>query len=243
MNTLQDWFKDAFTQVGKSEPEDAEFDVNFDPIAFVLQGRDSLEFSVNRKYKNKTMYETLARDSSSITVTDLKYATESEVIRKHFRNKIMMVSLRNHHVSPFRTALDEILLTPGVLKTSHIPILLRLPDFYQEDKDMETLIDNYTSSDKDINQPIVSRDETVKFVKKFTRYGRRRDVVKYFFKNSDNNLYVFKMETDNAYSNLMDFFANPEKEFGLRGSFVSHAETGYAGFNFYNNAGKNYEFY
>lgn len=243
MNTIKDlsiWLNDAFTQ---KTPDDSDIEVNFDPIAFILQGRDSVEFSVNRKYKNKTMYEMLAEKSMYVTAPDSRYVVESETIRKHFRNKIMMVSLKNHHVSPFRTALDEVLTTPGVIKKSHIPILLRLPDFYQEDKEMESIFDNYISADSDPHKLLLMRDEPVTFVKKFTRYGRRRDIVKYFFKNVDNNLYVFKMETDNSYSNLMDYFANSEKQFGLRGNFVSHAETGYAGFNFYNNAGKNYEFY
>jgi len=246
MTTVQDlnsWFTDFFKPV-EVTPEDTAIGVNFDPIAFILQGRDSTEFLNNRKYRNKNMYDMLATSSAHITAPDSKYVAESEVIRKHFRNKIMMVSLKNHHVSPFRTALDEILQTPGVFKPSHIPIMLRLPDFYQEDRNMETLFDNYISSCPDSNyDSIVERDETVQFVKRFTRYGRSRIDEKYFFKNSDNNLYIFKMETSNEYSNLMDFFANPDKKFGLRGKFVSHAETGYAGFNFYNHAGKQYEFY
>jgi hypothetical protein len=224
--------------------EETSFRVNFDPLAFVLEGRDSIDFVNNRKYKNKTMYEQLSTVSDTLTVTNVKYTTESKIIRRHFRNKILIATLQSHQISPFRTKLDEILSDSSLLKIHHIPVLLRLPDFYQEDKEMENIFENYSNIPLDEYDPIVvSFDGNVQFVKKFTRYGRYTDVTKYFFKNENNQVFCFKIDVSNHYSNLMDYFAKTDKVFGLRGKFARHAETGYSGFNFYHNTGKEYEFY
>lgn len=250
MNTIaipvidQTWFNDIFIKTNAEPKVDNVKDISFDPLALILQGRDSKDFAINRKYKNKLMYEQLDADVvPDAEITDQKFNVEAEVIRRHFRNKLMMITLKNHHVSPFRNNLDEILNEPTKLKSSQIPILLRLPDFYQEDKEMESLIDNYVSVTNVNVKTFKSIDEPVSFVKKFTRYARRRNVVKYYFKNQDNQLFCFRLDPSESNSNLMEYFAKSEKTFGLRGEFIHCAETGYAGFNFYFSMGNNYEFY
>lgn len=245
--TLNNLFDDIFTLPVKAEPVINCKKLDFDPLAYIISVRSESSYENNRKYYNKLMYEALDAElagTSKVIDADIQASAlaHSNEIRKHFRNKVMLVSLRGHHVSDFRTALQEILETDET-KSSHLPILLRLPEFYQEDKFMENLMDNYTSVEYP-EHGYAKFEDTVTFVDKYTRYGRRNTVTKFYFSDSKNNLVSFKLnENYSMFDPFVNYFAQPGKSFGIRGTLPVSTDTGYP-FKFYQLVGKgSYEFY
>lgn len=77
-----------------------------------------------------------------ITEEDTAYAQR---IRKHFRNKILLRRLKNVNISKFMLAVDELLETPLRIEKDSVSPLMKLPDFYEEDKATEALFAEHTS--------------------------------------------------------------------------------------------------
>ncbi len=222
-----------------------EYDIDMDPIAYILERRSGSDFASNRKYVNKAMYEELANEFFDKKVIDPKYNEQAKLIRDHYRKKIFMVTMKKQEVSSFREVVDEIILEPTRLKVSQIPVLLRLPDFYQEDLDMQDLLDNYTSAKSGTSffDMAVEFDGEVQFVKSVNRYGKRADRIRYYFKTEENSLICIVVDQANNLRNLMSYFADKNKTFRLRGPLISSKETGYQDFKFYYTCGSNYEIY
>lgn len=246
--TLNNIFDDLFVKaVQVPEPVINVRKLDFDPLSYIIDIREESSYENNRRYYNKLMYEVLDAELAGngklididISAKAIEHAQE---IRKHFRNKIMLVSLRGHHVSDFRTALQEILETDET-KSSHLPILIRLPEYYQEDKFMEKLMDNYDSVEYPENG-YAKFDDTVTFVDKYTRYGKRNNFTKYFFVDSKKQIVTFKhIEQNSMFDPFVNYFAQPGKSFGIRGTLPISTDTGYP-FKFYQLVGKgSYEFY
>ncbi len=250
VKSLAELFDEVFTIPVKAEKTEVIHSkkLSFDPLAYIISCRSEPHFPVNRKFYNKSFYEKLNSvlagtdtvDPATISDAAIVHAQE---IRKHFRNKILMVALRGHHVSDFRTALQEILEQDVETKSSHLPILIRLPDYYQEDMFMQNLIDNYNS----VEYPQLGYadfDDNVSFVGKYTRYGRRNNFTKFYFSDSKNCLVSFKLNEDySMFDPFVNYFAQPGKSFGIRGTLPVSTDTGYP-HHFYQLVGKgSYEFY
>lgn len=224
---------------------EVEYDISVDPLAYILERRDTSDFKSNRKYTNKVLYEELNNPSHVKTVTDLKYTAEAKNIRDHYKKKIFMVTMKKHDVSSFREIVDEIIIDPGKIKQSQIPVMLRLPDYYQEDLDMTHLMDNYVSAEPGSGL----LDQTVEygggfgFVKKIFRYGRRAERIRHYFKTDSNSLICITIDPTNPHYSFMNYFADENKTFNFRGKLHAVTEKGYQGFKFYYPLGNDYEIY
>ena len=215
-----------------------------DPLALVLHWRGETTYKNNPKLLNKEIYEALEyKDGVSeknYPVVDQRYIDQAEKINRHFRNKLLMTGLKGQDLSSFRVALMDHLENPLNLANKHIKILLRLPDFYQEDIFMQDLQDKYNSVDFHGSETL---DIDVDYVGSIDRVVSRLPHVRHYFKTPDNNLLCFIVSDENALKPLVKLITHPDRTMKFRGHAVVQHTKGYPNFRFYMIGNNNYEFY
>lgn len=215
-----------------------------DPLALVLHWRANTNYKNNPRLVNKEIYEALEyRDGGSeknYPEVDQVVIDQAEVINRHFRNKLLMTGLRGQDLSTFRVALMDHLEHPLKLANKHIKILLRLPDFYQEDVVMHDLELKYKCVEivhgfmlESVIEHVATVDRVV------SKYPHKR----HYFKTTDNNLVCFNTEESHAVQPMMNYIINSKNPVTFRGSVYTHRLKGYTNFNYYIPGGNNYELY
>ena len=242
-NTVKfpDWFSDLASD---------EFDVNialsetkvhhldFDALAWLMRLR--ADNPNNTRYANMIFGNTIRGGEYLKAEIEPEFVKQADDVRRHFKNKLMITSLRGHTVSSFRQRVTEVVENPNVLHDSDIPVILRLPDFYLEDQVMENLLKNHQSLDKD--KTLVDIDERFYYVDRVSRVNRRNPYHRYYFRNSNNNLLCIRVEDESQFLPMINYFINKSDGMGVRGNVTVYRETGYNDFQFYH-LGKNYELY
>ena len=214
-----------------------------DPLALVLYWRALGDYKNNPKFVNLQIYEALEfkvggkeKDYPNISQ---EFIDQAEKINRHFRNKLMMTGLKGHDLSNFRVALLDHLENPLNLANKHIKILLRLPDFYQEDIFMKDLQDKYDSVDYQGSDAL---DMDVEYVGSIDRVVSRHPHVRHYFKTPNNKLLCFVVAGDNMLKPLVKLITKPNQTVKFRGhAHVQHTK-GYPDFNFYMIGNNDYEF-
>ena len=215
-----------------------------DPLALVLHWRIETNYKHNPKLVNMGIYEALefkaGAPAKTYPVVDKSFVDQAEVINRHFRNKLLMTGLRGHDLSSFRVALMDHLENPLNLVNKHIKILLRLPDFYQEDIIMQDLELKYECVEPGVSFVLESVIEYVATVDRVvSKYPHKR----HYFKTVDNNLVCFSAENSNLLSPMLDYIINSKQPVTFRGSVYGNHIKGYPNFNYYMIGGNNYELY
>lgn len=222
--------------------ENAFVDLPVDPLALILKWRDT-EPVLSRKAMNSFAYKSLevypGRTDYDFPTVEQLYVDHAETINRHFRNKFMMHGLQSEFgLSDFRIALMDHLENPLHLVNKHIKILLRLPEFYLEDKIMEKLMSEYVSAEYDF----IDIDTRLEFVDSITRAESRRPHTRFYFATPDKQLICLNVEDKATVLPAMHYITK-QTSVGFKGPVYARHYTGYTGFNFYHTGGNNYEFY
>ena len=130
------------TQAGLSEPVYLEFEN--DPLAIVCA-----MLRTGKQYSEiAEVLHGYASINDTIKVASMIEAEDREraiVVRKHFRNKILMRRLKNMNISKFMLAVDDLIESPRRINKDSVSPLLKLPDFYEEDKATESIFNAHAS--------------------------------------------------------------------------------------------------
>lgn len=213
-----------------------------DPLALVLHWRAEKDYRNSPKYVNIQIYEALEFKAGvsvkNYPAVDQQFIDQAEKINRHYRNKLLLTGLKGHDLSGFRVALMDHLENPFNLANKHIKILLRLPDFYQEDVFMQDLQDKYSSVDFQGSDTL---DMDVEYIGSIDRVTSRYPHVRHYFKTPDNNLLCLVVPDDNSLKPLVKLITKPNQTVKFRGHAGVQHTKGYPNFNFYM-IGSNYEF-
>lgn len=213
-----------------------------DPLALVLHWRAEGQKTKSPKFINLEIHAALEYhpgipEKNYPTVAQ-EFIDQAEVINRHFRNKLLMAGLRGYPISAFRIALLDHLENPLNLVNKHIKILLRLPDFYQEDIAMQNLMLKYDTADG-----LTSLDTSIEYVTTVDRVVSNRPHKRHYFKTNENNLICFHLEPDNVILPFMQYIVKEKRQVSFRGTVNMHNANGYPDFNFYMTGSNNYELY
>lgn len=158
---------------------------NADPLALVCAmlraGKDYYEIGSTLEGVGKRLTRHIPIDNV-IESQDLQLA---EKIRKHFRNKILMRRLKNMNISKFMLAVDELLETPRRIEKDNIRPLMKLPDFYEEDKATEALFAEHTSVPA---RNVRGLDTTLEYAGTVKRRNSRTKVDMQYWRAPNNHL-------------------------------------------------------
>jgi hypothetical protein len=121
----------------KKDPEEI-FHFSGDPLSVFLW------YKKTRTTTN--LFSLLKRlEMSKFSSVPNEYVEQADVIRKHFKNKLLLRRLKNLPMSKFMISLERVLDNPHELIESDLKILAKMEDFYNEDTATEALFENYVS--------------------------------------------------------------------------------------------------
>jgi hypothetical protein len=237
---IPDWFTDIVSadfDVQLVEP--LVYNLGFDALAYLMHLR--IEHSPNTKYANMIFGNTVrSGEHTGVKAVSTQAAQAADSIRQHYKNKLMIVSLKGNTVSDFRQRVNEIIDNPRTLRDSDIPVILRMPDFYAEDQAMQELVKNYQSVSGDSVDTKLNR--VFHYAGRVERVVRRNPFYRYYWHDHNRNLLCMRVEQDSRFMPMVEYFVNKSTGMGVRGTVTIQRETGYNDFRFYY-LGNNYELY
>jgi len=121
---------------------------------------------------------------------------QGEEIRKHFQNKLTILTLKGLHITDYQKALYELLENSLEFDETMVRILCKLPEFYQEDIDTKAIVEQGKSFEVE-NDPyhaggrLESYDnEILEFVGSVSDSKRRGKLRHYYWKDTRGRLVV-----------------------------------------------------
>ncbi len=159
--------------------------------------------------------------SEKVTEESIRKANE---INRFFRNKIMVRRLKNLHVSDYMKDLESLLENTSRVSVNKIPILVKLPTFYEESVETEKLIKTYRSLDTD--RGLSETNEVWTFVNKIERNSKNQKAANFYFANSRNELLRITVPLKDIGLSVWDYIAKKGK-IGIKASLPKSRIQGY----------------
>lgn len=131
--------------------------------------------------------------------------TQANVIRDYYSKKIMVWKLKNIKLTPFREDMNTFIHGDGkMFKETMLPLVYRLPEFYEYDVEFEKMSFEYNKEVKRQESQFVSEKKQLKFVKQLSVNTRRYKRKEYWFSDTHNNLVTFNIESNNPLISMLD---------------------------------------
>jgi hypothetical protein len=208
------------------KPIDPEIEFDFDPLAFALSAAHQTYFKsdVHFLLEQKTDDWDHSHIDQQRTILDQieNFKNLSNDIQKYFRNKLLLRRLKGSHMSDYMTSLEQLLDNPKKIKRSQIKILLKLNDFYKENRETDQLFGNFKSLNgrKPRNHDL---DEEFSFVKVIERFSKDTKANRYYFTNKNKNLLLIQADMGTNEDRLMDYLSRQSNVI-VRGSCMIHSQ-------------------
>lgn len=141
----------------------------------------------------------------SVTAAD---RDKANVIRNYYCSKLVMCTLLEKKLSPFRMALHKFLDGSGrIFQEQMIPLAYRLPDFYEYDIAFEEL--KVGLEKNDLPSGMVRNSHSFREVKLFPigqthRVTKTHNNFEYWFKDANNFMYLVSIDNHNMLRPLLD---------------------------------------
>lgn len=169
------------------------------------------------------IYEVISYDNSRTYVASVDYEVNSddqtlaERISRHFKNKFMMLRLSGTPLTSFQEAADAVLSKPLVLKKTNVGLLVKLYDFYIEDKLTDTIVKDAKSAD--YFDDVAAFNETLTFAGSVDHATKGRKSKLFYWKAKSGVLLVVEVDHRSDISSaapLWDYLAK-KGTVGIRG--------------------------
>ena len=153
----------------------------------------------------------------------------ADVIRDYFSKKIMMITLRGQHLSGFRKELNSFIHGDcKVFKEELLPLIYRLPEFYDNDIQHDEMFRDFNKQfEDDLKQ--WRGTKTLKPVRKFFINLKTKKFLEYWLKDDLNRGYRIEIPFENKLNHLWEHFFEQES-IPILGSYT-HRE--HDGINYY----------
>jgi len=133
---------------------------------------------------------------------------KADVIRDYYSKKLMMLTLKGQKFSNFRKDLNTFIHGDcKVVKEEMMPLVYRLPEFYEYDVAIDEMFRDLTTRFEG-SQIATSNVLTLNPVKKFTVTRKSGRYVEYWLKDSSNIPYRIEVAASNELLHLWDYFFN-----------------------------------
>lgn len=224
------------------EDTNPELEFDFDPLAFILSAENQKFFKSDVHYLLEVRSKDLSPDAVSRKESVLKeiknYEITSNEIQRYYQNKMLLWRIKGFRFSKFQENLEKILENPKKIKKSQLRIMLRLHDFYKEDRDTEELFKNHQSIDGNLGGR--SLDDEFVFVKTIERFSKNSNIVRYYFKNSNKNLLLIETNKNTSENNFVDYISRRPSVI-IKGPCSASHQSGHVDFVLYKDG--NFKFY
>jgi hypothetical protein len=129
----------------------------------------------------------------------------ANTIRDYYSKKIMVWKLKNIKLTPFREDMNTFIHGDGkMFKENMLPLVYRLPEFYEYDIEFEKMSFEYNKEVKRQESPHVTERKYLTFIKSLSVNTKRLKKTEYWFSDNHNNLVQMNIETHNPLYSLLD---------------------------------------
>jgi hypothetical protein len=151
-----------------------------------------------------------------VTSEDRERAT---VIRDYFSKKIMLWTLREVNLSAYRKDLSEFIHGDGKkFVEKMLPIVFRLPEFYEYDIEFDEFKRDVTLEITQFNTGTHQKITTLRPVKSFYKNNKRVKQFEYWLKDDKGNAHMIAIEPKNPLKHIWDkLFTN--QQIRIEGSY------------------------
>jgi hypothetical protein len=151
-------------------------------------------------------------------VVEEEHYAQADKIYKYFAYKHTLRRLNGKLISQWMSEVDELCETTMKIKKSSLKILITLPKFYKENRELETLMRDYVSAP---SAEVTSIDEIVTFVKKIERRAAgNTSYDAYYWKTDKNHLVRVTLPIGSAGKPAWEFLSKQGK-FRIKSSFTA----------------------
>lgn len=207
-NTIKSvWIDEVDSETNTPYPRTETVKFKTDPLALVMGLRA-------KGMENWAIAEQLSQSPSWELVAHKDSVAQAEKVKRYYKNRFMLKALKQgeQNMSRFRRNLYDFVESddPYTIYKNDIPMIVKLPDFYEEDCAMDNLAKEYNMVSDDYFK-VGHKTETSFNLTPVTRIDRNTKNSKdynYYFADSDDKVYRISLKPDNP---LLHLF---EKEFG-----------------------------
>lgn len=156
---------------------------------------------------------------------------KADVIRDYYSKKLMVITLRDQRISKFRKDLSTFIHGDSkVVKEELMPIIYRLPEFYEYDTEFDLMVRDLNKRfEYPDNSHAWSGTKILKPIKKFVVKLRTNKFSEYWLKDQDDKPCKIEIPIENKLNHLWEHFFEQES-IPLQGYF-KHMERD--GINFF----------
>lgn len=180
-------------------PRDKQIKFNADPLALTLVAKES----------GKPIWEIaewLNRDNSREVLAQMQHVEQANDIKRYYRNKLMVRSLKHsdQKMSRFRSDLRDYVESedPYTIYASDIPLIVKLPEFYEEDKMMDEFKKEYNMNE--ISYKNYTATTKLYPLRKHQRKTSKTDSVNYWFRDIAGCIVKFQIDPKNQLLHLFE---------------------------------------
>lgn len=170
-----------------------------DPLALTLGFRDA-------GLENWRITEKLTSSDTWNLVAHKEHVQQAQDIKRYYRNKFVLNALKHtgQGMSKFRQDLRDYVESddPYSVFKNDIPMIVKLPDFYAEDKMMDEMVKNYKMDGKFYDNG--SGERTLYPLQKFHRKTKHTDQLYFWFRDINDMIYRVSIEPKNALLHLFE---------------------------------------
>ena len=150
----------------------------------------------------------------------------ANVIRDYYSKKIMVWKLKNIKLTQFREDMNTFIHSNGkTFKENMMPLVYRLPEFYEYDIEFEKMSFEYNKEVKRQESIHVIERKHLTFIKSLSVNTKRLKKIEYWFSDNHNNLVQMNIETSNPLHSLLEKVITGNIE--LVGRYVIRNRDGY----------------
>ena len=140
-------------------------------------------------------------DSELFRLVSEEDIEQANTIRDYYSKKIMVWKLKNIHLTNYREDLNSFIHSDGkTFKETMLPLVYRLPEFYEYDIEFDKMSFEYNKEVK--LHPATTKHLT--YIKSLSVNTRRLKKIEYWFSDNHNNLVQMNVDTHNPLSSLLD---------------------------------------
>ena len=226
------------------EIELTTFYFNSDPLAEYIALRE-LNFSTPEIYQTIITDSSFPYISASPEKENPRHYTLATTVRQHFRNKYLMMRLRNTKnchgtiVSKFQSDVEKMLETPLVLQGKNLAAFCKLYDFYIEDKANEEIFNKARSFSNRTDMFYV--DHEVTFAGSVERKAKDVNYTTYYWLTENQHLIAKRVKRGHSEGPLWEYLSK-KGSINIRGNLITSKTIGHD-FRIARIIGGNYEIY
>ena len=157
-----------------------------------------------------TIRPTTLTDNILFTEINQEDRNRADIIRDYFSKKIVMITLRGQNLSSFRKDLNTFIHgNCKVVKEELMPLIYRLPEFYDNDIQHDEMFRDFNKHFEDTVK-LWRGTKTLKPVRKFFINLKTKKFLEYWLKDENDRGYRIEIPFENKLNHLWEHFFKQE---------------------------------